>query len=78
MTYKQVETSREVRLWLTQIVLPIVGVAMLVPEARQAVWKKSSKLIRTSKPRSRKTKRLGLYTGPFLFRDKNSVFNERS
>ena len=37
MTYKQVETSREVRLWLTQIVLPVVGVIMLVPEARRAV-----------------------------------------
>lgn len=37
VTYKQVETSREVRLWLTQIVLPVVGVTMLVPEARRAV-----------------------------------------
>lgn len=41
MTYKQVEASREVRLWLTQIVLPIVGVTMLVPEARQAVVAKA-------------------------------------
>lgn len=37
MTYKQLETSREVRLWLTQIVLPIVTVVALVPEARNAV-----------------------------------------
>ena len=37
MTYKQAEASREVRLWLTQIVLPIIGVTMLVPEARRAV-----------------------------------------
>ena len=37
MTYKQVEASREARLWLTQIVLPIVVVTMLVPEARKAV-----------------------------------------
>ena len=37
VTYKQVEASREVRLWLTQIVLPIIGVTMLVPEARRAV-----------------------------------------
>ena len=37
VTYKQVEASREVRLWLTQIVLPIVWVTMLVPEARKAV-----------------------------------------
>ena len=37
VTYKQVEASREARLWLTQIVLPIVGMTMLVPEARKAV-----------------------------------------
>lgn len=37
MTYKQLETSREARLWLTQIVLPIVTVVALVPEARTAV-----------------------------------------
>lgn len=51
VTYKQVEASREVRLWLTQIVLPIVGVTMLVPEARQAVVakvKKAKKNIETA------------------------------
>lgn len=51
VTYKQVEASREVRLWLTQIVLPIVGVTMLVPEARQAVVakvKKAKKNIKTA------------------------------
>ena len=37
MTYKQIEASRETRLWLSQIVLPIVGVVMMVPEAREAV-----------------------------------------
>lgn len=37
MTYKQIETSREVRLWFVQIVLPIIGVVMMVPEARAAV-----------------------------------------
>ena len=37
MTYKQIETSREARLWLTQVVVPIFGVIMLVPEARKAV-----------------------------------------
>lgn len=37
MTNRQIESSREARLWLTQIVLPIVGVVMMVPEARQAV-----------------------------------------
>lgn len=37
MTYKHIEASREARLWLTQIVLPIVMVVALVPEARNAV-----------------------------------------
>ena len=37
MTYKQIEASRETRLWLSQIVLPIVGVVMMVPETREAV-----------------------------------------
>lgn len=37
MTYKQIEASREARLWLAQIVLPIATVIMMVPEAREAV-----------------------------------------
>lgn len=37
MTWKQIEASREARLWLGQIVLPVVGVVMMVPEAREAV-----------------------------------------
>ena len=41
MTYKQIEASREARLWLSQIVLPIAGVVMMVPEAREAVVAKA-------------------------------------
>lgn len=41
MTWKQIEASREARLWLTQIVLPVATVVMLVPEARNAVAKKA-------------------------------------
>lgn len=37
MTNKQIDASREARLWLTQVVLPIAGVVMMVPEAREAV-----------------------------------------
>lgn len=44
MTYKQIETMREVRLWIGQIVVPIAGVAATVlaacPEARQTVSNK--------------------------------------
>jgi hypothetical protein len=37
MTHKQIDASREVRLWLTQVILPACGIAMMIPEARDAV-----------------------------------------
>ena len=40
MTYKQIEASREVRLWLTQVVIPataVVATAMSIPEVREPV-----------------------------------------
>ena len=37
MTYKQIEASREARLWIGQVILPIVTAGLLVPEAREAV-----------------------------------------
>ena len=40
MTYKQLEASREARLWLGQIILPAVGIVLMVPEAREAVTNK--------------------------------------
>lgn len=41
MTYKQIEASREVRLWITQVIIPAVGIAMMIPEAREAVVAKA-------------------------------------
>ena len=41
MTYKQIEASREIRLWITQIVVPAIGIAMLFPEAREFVANKA-------------------------------------
>lgn len=44
MTYKQIEASREVRLWIGQIIVPavtMVGTAMAIPEVRQAVKAKA-------------------------------------
>lgn len=41
MTYKHIEASREARLWLTQIVLPITVVVMMVPETRNAAMTKA-------------------------------------
>jgi hypothetical protein len=37
MSRRQIEASRETRLWITQVLLPVVGIVMLVPEARNAV-----------------------------------------
>lgn len=45
MTYKQIEASREARLWIGQVVVPIVsviGAAMAVPEVRHAVVEKAN------------------------------------
>ena len=45
MTYKQIEASREARLWITQIVVPALGMATAlvatVPEFRTAVVAKA-------------------------------------
>ena len=43
MTYKQIEQMREARLWIKDIVVPVVGAAAIiisVPEARTAVSEK--------------------------------------
>lgn len=40
MTYKQIEASRELRLWIGQVIVPIITVGIAIysnPEARQAV-----------------------------------------
>ena len=40
MTYKQIEASREARLWISQIVVPAItlaGSTLLIPEVRGAV-----------------------------------------
>lgn len=41
MTYKQIETSREARLWITQVIAPAIGIAMLFPEVRKTVVDKA-------------------------------------
>ena len=37
MTNRQIEASREIRLWITQVVVPAFGIAMLFPEVRKSV-----------------------------------------
>lgn len=44
MTYKQIEASREARLWISSVIIPVVGCIAMIPEARQAVADKARKL----------------------------------
>jgi hypothetical protein len=37
MTYKQIEASREVRLWIGQVIVPAVVLVIAIPEVRHAV-----------------------------------------
>lgn len=37
MTYKQIETSRELRLWTTKVILPVALALALIPEVREGV-----------------------------------------
>lgn len=40
MTYKQIEASREVRLWIKEVIVPVVGFTttlMLFPETREPI-----------------------------------------
>ena len=46
MTYKQIDASREVRLWIGQIIVPAITLAattMAIPEVRQAVAAKEKR-----------------------------------
>lgn len=47
MTYRQIEASREVRLWISQVIIPTVttvGALMMVPEVRTYVVDKATEL----------------------------------
>lgn len=41
MTYKQIEASREIRLWVTQVILPVLGIGTVLvttnPELREKI-----------------------------------------
>lgn len=40
MTYKQIETAREVRLWVGQIIIPAIGIGVTIannPQLRHAI-----------------------------------------
>lgn len=47
MTYKQIEASREARLWIGQIIVPAVvavGSTLAIPEVRQAIAMKAKEV----------------------------------
>ena len=58
MTYKQIETSREIRLWVRDIIVPAVTIAgaMMVahPEFQEAVVEKFEKAKRSVRERKLK------------------------
>ena len=57
MTRKQIDASREVRLWLGQIIIPAVGIAvgaMNIPEVRTIVVDQTNKVKRTFKKKFKK------------------------
>lgn len=57
MTYKQIEASREARLWLGQIIVPALGVAatlLAIPEVRQSAAEKVEVVKRTVKEKFRR------------------------
>lgn len=56
MTRRQIDQSREIRLWMTQIVLPAVGLAFVIPESRKAIIKKATDIKDSIKERKQKKK----------------------
>lgn len=55
MTYKQIEASREVRLWIGQVIVPATALVLAVsPEARQTVVRKAESVKNSIKRRFKK------------------------
>lgn len=60
MTNKQIETSREIRLWIGQIIVPAVttvAMTMAVPEIRHAVVAKAKIVTAKIKGKIKKSKK---------------------
>lgn len=57
MTYRQIETSREVRLWIGQILVPAAGVVvatLTIPEVRSMVATKAESIKVSIKNKTRR------------------------
>lgn len=44
MTYKQIEASREIRLWIVQVIMPALTLALIVPESRKVIVAKAKEV----------------------------------
>ena len=61
MTYKQIEASREVRLWIGQVIVPAIGFGVMImsnPQAKYAVKSKVDKAKRSVKNKFNKNEGL--------------------
>ena len=54
MTRRQIDAGREVRLWITQVIIPAFGIAMMIPEARNAVVAKFNEVKEKIKSKTHK------------------------
>lgn len=58
MTYKQIETSREMRLWISQIIVPaattVAAVLYMNPELRYKLADKANEIKETIKTKFKK------------------------
>ena len=45
LTYRQLETSREVRLWIKDVIFPVAIIGCLVYSKRDAIKEKGNELI---------------------------------
>ena len=54
MSRRQIDASREARLWVTQVVVPVIAVTMLVPEWREAAVAKVKDLVDKIKSKAQK------------------------
>jgi len=60
MTYKQIEASREVRLWIGQIIVPAASMAVAIlsiPAVRQTIERKAVSIKETIQNKTTKRKK---------------------
>ena len=57
MTYKQIETSREIRLWIKDVIVPatvFVGTLLCIPETREPIVRTCSNVKQSIKSKFKK------------------------